>query len=797
MIDSDGYLWVGTGSIEIQGSGLSRLNFNEEKNTWELTNFGYRSGRATTTPRTSAFLNDHTILSIYEDRGNNLWFGSFQAGLNKMNKRRIKFRSCAHEPDNPNSLSSDSVLCTAEDAEGILWIGTYSGLNRFDRKNHRFTHYKHDPNDPTSIGSDSIWALYCERPDTIWVGTGNKGIHRFNPETETSTPFNTGIGSITHIAEDNSGSLWIGTWGNGVAQLDRETGELHHYSIAPGSPNRKESVIYIYEDKNKVLWFCTYGHGLVKVTKPAKSMKSAAPGFQAFRHKEGDNTSISSDYLQSMAETDPGDMWIGSDYGLNRFDRETNTFTCFTEADGLCNNTIYGIVVDGEDLWLSTNGGISQFNTRTLTFRNYDTGDGLQAMEFNQGAFSKTRGGEILFGGVNGLNVFFPGHVPTNPHVPPVVITRFTVFDHPVTLPGAVYAADRVQLSYKDRFFALEFAALDFERPGRNRYAYKLEGFNNDWVQCGSRRYVSFSNLAGGNYIFRVKGSNNDGAWNEQGAAIRISITPPTWQTWWFRVLAVVLVIGFIYLLFRFRIRHLKNRMEKEHLENELKLKTDFTAMLVHDLRNPLQCIIGYSDLVADETEPAGIRQFSSRIKMSSSTMLNLINDMLDISKFEAGKMVIHPERTNLVDILNENLQLIEPLLERNKNRFDLHLEQLPPVMADAVRISQVINNLLANAVKFSPEGGVIAVTAGTVREHERQFQEITVTDQGPGIAPEKQAFIFSRYAQVENISEAAAKGTGLGLAVSHLIIEAHQGTIGYRPAAPGGSVFFFRIPGD
>ena len=219
--------------------------------------------------------------------------------------------------------------------------------------------------------------------------------------------------------------------------------------------------------------------------------------------------------------------------------------------------------------------------------------------------------------------------------------------------------------------------------------------------------------------------------------------------------------------------------------------------MLVHDLRNPLQCIIGYTELLEDETGPAGIRRFSDRIKMSSSQMLQLVNDMLDISKFEAGKMKVHPEPTNLVDIVKDNIQLMSPLLELKNNRFELHLDPLPSIEADPVRISQVINNLLANAVKFSPKGGVITISAKMTDENERQFQEVSVADEGPGIDAGRQAFIFSQYAQIDHKSDipAKAKGTGLGLAVSRLIIEAHQGTIGYKPAEPTGSIFYFRIP--
>ena len=804
LVDRDGDLWVGTGTIEIHGSGVSRLSFNKDTGEWELANYGYLlSPGKKTAP--SERLSDRTILSIYEDQGGNLWFGTFQAGINKYSKGKIKFRHIYHDPRNAESLPSNSVLSMWEDKTGSIWIGTYSsGLGRYDPSTGRFSNYKNNPAAPPGIKEGSIWGIYGDDSGLLWMATGDKGLYRFNPDTydfkqfshKQDDPFSISNNSTTFIRKDSSGYMWIGTWGGGLNLLEQNTERLYQYPFNLSSTDEGDDIVYIYEDLNRELWLCTYGKGLVRVKKSQGTEgRPVDVQFEFFRHNEENNTSISSDYLMTMVETTPGEIWIGTSHGLNRFDRKTGTFSFFSEADGLCNNQVYGIIPDGEDLWLSTNGGISRFNTQTLLFKNYDGSDGVQGMEFNQGAYLKSSRGEIFLGGTNGINAFFPDKMPLNKHVPPIVITQFNKFDTPVTLPKAVYATDHIQLSYKDRFFSFEFAALDFENPGKNRYAYKLEGFNDDWIQCGSRRYASFTNLSGGRFVFRVKGSNNDGEWNTTGTAIQIEITPPPWETWWFRVLAALLVIGGLLLLFRDRTRHVKQKMEKTHLTNELKLKTDFTAMLVHDLRNPLQCIIGYTDLLKSDITDESALRFTDRIKLSSKTMLQLINDMLDISKFEAGKMSIRPEPIQLVDIIHENIRLMEPLLERKENRFELHFEPLPAIDVDVVRITQVINNLLANAVKFSPDGGVITVSAKLAHHGEKVYQEVSVIDQGPGVPEETKAYLFSKYAQIEHKKAGPAKGTGLGLAVSRLIVEAHDGTIGYRPHESGGSVFFFRLP--
>lgn len=807
LIDTGGSLWVGTGNIESHGNGLSRLVFNEESGKWDVTNHHYKPPGITGSSTPSHYLSDHTIHSIYEDRGGTLWFGSFQGGVNKLNRRRAKFHHYSNDPENPHGISGNSVLSFHEDAVGNMWIGTYSGgLNRFDRENRRFTHYMYDRNIPGTAGSDSIWAIFSDPSGQLWLGTGGSGIILFNPDTERFTPFagncgdplRTGANTITRIKEDSSGFMWVASWNRGLFLVDKKTREFHHYPTDPNT-GKSESIIEIFEDSENVMWIGSYGEGLIKAIKAAgDGQKPVTLHFTFFQRKEGDKSSISSNYVNCLLEKSIDGkkyLWVATTYGVNRFDRESGTFTCFSEADGLCNNLVYGMVEDGEYLWLTTNGGLSRFNTRTKTFRNYDTGDGIQGMEFNQGAYYKSRGGEIFVGGINGINTFFPGSVTRNPNPPPIVVTHISTFGKALPLPKAVYATDRIRLTHKDRFFSFEFAALDFENPGKNRYAYKLEGFNDNWIECGDRRYVSFSNLTGGEFVFRVKGSNNDGVWSPEGTAVHISITPPFFHAWWFRGMATAVLICLFLLLLHFRTRRLKQEMDKKHLEDQLKLKTDFTAMLVHDLRNPLQCIIGYSDLMTEETVNDDARHYNSRIRQSSDTMLRLINDMLDISKFEAGKMVIHPQVTDLAEIVIENILLMEPLLGQNANRFERRIQSLPPIDVDQVRISQVINNLLANAVKFSPQNGVITVTAKTVRENEREFQEISVADQGPGIPEEKQKDLFSQYAQLKAKSRGPVKGTGLGLAVSRLIVEAHQGTIGYRDANPTGSIFFFRIP--
>jgi signal transduction histidine kinase/ligand-binding sensor domain-containing protein len=808
--DKEGFLWIGTGHMEAHGNGVTQLKINEQTGEPEFITFPYIQRSSSVTPsESSLFLSDRSVISIFEDRSGTLWLGTVQGGLNKLRKNSRKFLHYSHQFDNPNSLSDNSVLSIYEEKPGILWIGTYSGgLNRFDRKNNQFTIFKHDPEDPFSIGSGSIMKIYVDHLGIFWVGTGEGGLNRFDRDTKKFSRFihdpinpdSISSNTVTTLLEDSSGHLWVGTWKNGLNRLDRERETFSHYPLDPLDTKTptNDNVTHIYEDSNKGLWLCTYGKGLVKVIKsPTSQGGEPNISFVFYQHNKEDKTSISSNFLFTMLEIKTGEIWIGSESGLNRFNRQTGAFTCFSIEDGLANNRVIGLLEEGTDLWISTNNGISKLNTQTLTFKNFDTGDGLQSTEFNQGAYFKSQTGEMFFGGVYGFNAFFPDRITYNTHIPPIVITKFMKFDKPVSFPKAIHEVDHIQLSYKDRFFTFEFAALDFENPAKNNYAYKLEGFNDDWIECGTRRYASFTNLNGGEFTFKVKGSNNDGFWNEEGTAVRISISPPPWQSWWFRVAAVLLLLMFFLFLLQIRFRNMKQKLEKKQLQYELEFKTDFTAMLVHDLRNPLQCIMGYADLLEDRPDPSRIPYVTEIIKSSSSSMLSLIDDMLDISKFESGKMVITREKTSLIDILKRNITLMTPLLDQKHNRFKLNLEPLPPISIDPVRIGQVINNLISNALNFSPEHGVITISAKSICEDNQRFQEVAIEDQGPGIEPYKKKLLFEKYAQLNHDAEEVGKGTGLGLAVSRLIIEAHNGTIGCEDGAQTGTIFFFRIPED
>ncbi|MFZ2096838.1 MAG: two-component regulator propeller domain-containing protein [Anaerolineales bacterium] len=555
--DSQGSLWIGT------GTGLDQFNMTQNR----FIHYFH-------SPEDLHSLTSDSIRSIYEDRSGVLWIGT-SGGLNKYARSTQKFDSYTYNPGLPTSLSDNNIWSIYEDHLGILWVGTFfSGLNRLDLRSGSVTVYQNNPTDPNSLSSDEIRAILEDHNGTIWVGMERGGLDRFDPITQDfihyrhnpTDPSSLSQDDVFSIYEDHSGRLWIGTQRGGLDQLNQATGTFSHYQHDANDPLSlsDNNVRAIYEDNTGVLWIGTFG-GI-------NLWDGKTNHFTVYRHNPMNPLSLSNDMVSCIFEDQNETIWVGTiGGGLNHFDRTTQSFTHYTTKDGLPDDTIYGILADTDGfLWLSTNKGISRFNPNSKIFRNYDISDGLQSDQFNPGAFFQNKNGEMFFGGTQGLNAFYPGLVLDNPLPPPVVITAFQKFNQ--TVQTDLASNESIQLSYRDSFISFEFTALDYNAPEKNQYAYQLVGIDKDWVYAGTRRYASYANLHGGDYIFRVKASNNDGVWNEQATTLRIHITPPFWQTWWF-IGSALLVLGIgVFGGYRWRVRSIETR--NRELEKQVEERT-------------------------------------------------------------------------------------------------------------------------------------------------------------------------------------------------------------------------------
>ena len=556
--DMSGTFWIGT-----NGGGLNVFDRQTE------TFINYRHD-----PRNVRSISYDEILSVYEDRSGNLWIGTYGGGINKIDRARKRFAHYTRDPENPNSLSESIVWSIYEDLNGILWIGTHGGgLNKFDRKSNRFTHFRADPVDTDALQSDFIRCVIEDRNGVIWLGTNNNGIARYDRVRNTfitytndpGNPHSLSDNTIRSLFEDRSGALWVGTYSAGLnimipANYPTDPPSFKHYRHDAGNPHSISSdyIRTVFQDRSGEFWIGTYGGGLNKFD----------PEQETFTHFRADKTNpncLNNDYVFSIHEDKNGVLWLGTwGGGLNRFDPSTGAFSHYTEEHGLPSNAVYGILEDDDgNLWVSTNNGISKFDPVRITFRNYKVSDGLQSREFNGGAYYKSRKDELFFGGVNGLNAFFPREIQDNTYIPPVVITSFKKLNREVSFNQPVTDIRDIKLSYRDYVFSFEFAALDYTVPEENQYAYTMEGLDRDWIHTDARkRYANYTTLPPGNYVFRVKASNNDGVWNDEGVAIAITITPPFWKTWWFTGVIGIVVLSIGYVAYSRRLKTIGMKIE-------------------------------------------------------------------------------------------------------------------------------------------------------------------------------------------------------------------------------------------
>ncbi len=558
--DASGGLWIGT-----NGGGINRILPTHLKES-PLPFIHYQYDQANPDS-----LSNNVVLCLYVDRSGLLWAGTSGGGINKVNREKERFSHYNSESLDPAGEDHAFILSVLEDRSGLLWIGTRRGLCRVDRQVDRHISPWPGSGLPEDLRRTGINSLFQDSSEAVWIGTAGSGLYRWNPSdnrfrqyrSSPSDPRSLSQDHVSVISGDQKGNIWIGTL-NGLNQWNPAAGNFTRFLADPKNPESlsDDRIVSLFTDREGVLWVGTYGGGLNRLVPGRKAGEPAT--FRRYEQNVSDPYSLSTNHVLSIYESRAGQVWVGTyGGGLNQFDRKTESFSCYLEKDGLPNNTVYGILEDeAGHLWLSTNNGLSEFNPELKTFRNYTVRDGLQGNEFNPQSYFKGRNGEMFFGGINGLNIFHPDIMTFNMHVPPLAITDIQIAGTPLggesgpSFKKSLFEFGEIRLSYRQTVLSIEFAALDFNNPGRNQYAYKMEGLNREWVGLGTQRRVNFSGLSPGEYLFRVKGSNNDGLWNEEGISLRIRIRPPFWRTGWFIVLLAGLGAGLIAAAWRLRSRY-------------------------------------------------------------------------------------------------------------------------------------------------------------------------------------------------------------------------------------------------
>ncbi len=626
--DSAGVVWASSES----SFGLTSIDRSKNR----ITHYELGSGAG-------AFFS-----AIHEDADGNLWMGTANNGLFKLDQDRQRFVHYGQDPSNPRALSSGQVLALCEDKEGNIWAGTIGGVDRFPSKPSPFRTYQHEPGNPNSLAANRVQTVFEDSHGSLWVSARSE-LNRLDPKTGKIKKYRTSDGTsgtgnsvVRSIAEDSSGALWLGTY-SGLNRLDLSTGNVTSYHHDPSDPLSlsDDNVPAVFFDSRGVLWAGTMGglnsfdpktgrfrryiadtqrqasyyviaedaQGTLWLGTLASGLQSLDPRtgkFTIYRHSTGTAGTLSSDEIEALYIDRAGIIWIGTPNGLNRFDPASGAFSVYRDRDGLPNNNVNGILEDGRgNLWLSTNNGLSRFDPRAKKFTNYYSSDGLVRNDFN-GPHSgwKSATGELFFNSYGGLVGFFPEEVIDNSFVPPVVLTDFQLFGKPAPigetspLKQSITLTRSLTLSHGQNVFSLEFSALSYVSPEQNRFRYQLEGLETAWNEMqGSHGLVTYTTLAPGDYVFRVQGTNNRGVWNEQGVALQIHILPAWWQTWWFRLLAgaaLSLAIAGAYLR---RLRGIERHFQsvlKERVAERTRIARELHDTLlqsVHGLMFRLQAV--------------------------------------------------------------------------------------------------------------------------------------------------------------------------------------------------------------
>ncbi len=768
-------------------------------------------------------LSSDKLLDIYYSSTGQLWISTTIDDVNVYSEHKYKFKHFTSEINNNISLSHKSVNCFYQTQDSKIWIGTESGgLNLYNKKENAFIHFKHHPDNPYSISDNTVLTIFEDSEKQLWLGTWTGGLNRFNRKENRfysymHNPLDSSsivANNVWAIAEDKNGNLWIGTHA-GLDYFIKKRGIFQHYQNNPDDPKSlsNNSIFSLWITTDDRLLIGTAGGGLNIFNEKNKN-------FSVLKMDINQPHSISSDHVYHVFEDSRGQIWLATEYGINKCNIKTGKCRVYTKNDGLAHNSIRAITQDHKGfLWISTLNGISKFDSRNEIFTNYYPKDGLQGREFKRQSVLKSQSGEIYFGGKNGFNVFYPERIGNNPIPPKIQITGIKILEkriHPgtelngrVILQQNISETDTIILDYDYRLITIEFAALHFASPKHNKYAYRLKGLFDKWIYTNANsRFANFSDLKSGEYIFQVKASNSDGIWNNTPKSLTIIVHPPWWRTYWAIAIYVAIITLLLLLALRIakvnmkhlhslQLEKLKNAQiqqlyEKDKEIDRLKLVT-FTN-ISHEFRTPLTLITGPLETLLKRVNDVSVKDELLIIWKNAKRLLTLLNQILDLRKLEIGKYRIKLQQADIVNYINDIYNSFELLAKKKHINYQYqHNKQAFISYIDPDVIEKILYNLLSNAFKYTPEGGDIQIVLEV--QEEEQTMKIAIKDSGKGIHAKDLDEIFKRFYRAEKSTESGITGSGIGLALCKELVELYEGSISVHSNTEKGSIFEVKLP--
>lgn len=784
FLDKCGKLWVATNgggiNIILTGNGTVAGNIPSGNNNYTLA-----SG---------------SVSSIYEDVDGRKWIGTLRGGVNIIDPKKDRFQSFLHDPLNSNSLVSNFIFAFCEENDGTIWVGTDGGgLSRWQRKTGQFTNFVHQPGTSASLSDNFITNIRCDNEQHIWVSTFWGGVNRFDKKTNTfrhySLTYNNSSKeskTVYLLYKDSKNTLWAGTFGRGSLHK----GALYKYDRAQDSfrlfDDNLTDLFTMEEDRSGQLWAGNL-RSLIKIDPQNKKHTFYTPG----------------NPVRAIHEDSKGRFWIGTEGGgLILFDRvQGKVLERYTTAEGLCNNAVLNILEDDRgDLWISTFYGISRFDATRKNFTNFYQGDGLSSNQFNYNAALRLKSGELMFGGIKGMNLFQPSSITASGEKPKMLFTDIHINNMPIgQLPG--YIADqqgdqiqKIRVPYRDAVFSFDFTALDYSTSDKISYAYYMVGWDKSWNQSGNTRTATYTHLAAGHYTFRVKSTNAEGRWIDNEISLEIIVLPPWYSSWWaylFYLLMAMAAVA-IYITYKTKQRRLKYEVamanmktEKERELNEKKIA--FFTNVSHEFRTPLTLIINPVKDLMTKQEPDGKHHRELvTVYRNARRLLRLLDQLLMFRRVDSDIDRLKPVRFNFTELCWDVFQYFEQQAQSANQHYSFVCDSDTLwISGDREKLEIALFNLLSNALKYTPAGGSIEMKLSCTADQ----VEITIADTGYGIPPDSARHIFEKFYRSESHSHTAQSGFGIGLYLVKQFIVLHGGNVSFESREGNGTVFKVVLP--